>query len=232
MRKLEFLLPEKAELEVNEVEFDNKQVSLKVSSNHPTARCPDCGQESDKVNTSYERNPSDLPCARNGIQLQMKVRSFFCKNEGCSHRTFAERFPGVVAPYARRTERRTEQQQEVAFALGGEAGARLLKSLGMPTSPDTLIRLIRRAPDGSGPTAGATDFLAPRCGCFWNRRIDILCQWDSTGSFRCDPCPFFSLEQRADRGTGQPLEVHQTSDVWPRQLCPPAPPRSWSPALS
>ncbi|WP_179131538.1 transposase, partial [Candidatus Entotheonella palauensis] len=56
-------------------------------------------------------------------------------------------FPGVVAPYARRTERRTEQLQEVAFALGGEAGARLLKSLGMPTSPDTLIRLICRAPE-------------------------------------------------------------------------------------
>ena len=36
--------------------------------------------------------------------------------------------------------------EQVGFALGGEAGARLARCLGMPTSPDTLLRLIRAAP--------------------------------------------------------------------------------------
>ena len=36
--------------------------------------------------------------------------------------------------------------EQVGFALGGEAGARLARCLGMPASPDTLLRLIRAAP--------------------------------------------------------------------------------------
>ncbi|MEZ4866121.1 MAG: hypothetical protein R3C14_32695 [Caldilineaceae bacterium] len=36
--------------------------------------------------------------------------------------------------YARQTGRLAQGQQEVAFAMGGEAGTRLLKILGMPTN--------------------------------------------------------------------------------------------------
>lgn len=40
----------------------------------------------------------------------------------------------------------------VGFALGGEAGARLLHQLGLATSPDTLVREIRRTPLDVLPT--------------------------------------------------------------------------------
>jgi len=55
--------------------------------------------------------------------------------------------PSLVVPYARRTNRLAGQQQRAAFALGGEAGACLLAIMGMPVSPDTLLRLIRKAPE-------------------------------------------------------------------------------------
>ena len=45
------------------------------------------------------------------------------------------------------SNRLAHQQQKVAFALGGEAGAILLTIMGMAVSPDTLLRLIRKAPE-------------------------------------------------------------------------------------
>ena len=80
------------------------------------------------------------------MKLVLRVRKFFCKAPSCERRIFTERLPGVVAPRARTTERLTVLLQAVAFALGGEAGARLAKCIGLTTSPATLISLIRRTP--------------------------------------------------------------------------------------
>jgi transposase len=74
------------------------------------------------------------------------VRKFFCREQGCPRRIFTERVPEVAAPYARRTTRLNEVLQLLAFALGGEAGARLVARLGMAVSPATLLRLVRQAP--------------------------------------------------------------------------------------
>ena len=56
------------------------------------------------------------------------------------------RLPGLIAPRARRTRRLGAAQGRVGVALGGEAGARLLPHLGMPASPATVLRLVRRMP--------------------------------------------------------------------------------------
>ena len=68
-------------------------------------------------------------------------------------RVFTERLPGVVAPGARTTERLTMLLRAIAFALGGEAGARLAKRIGVSPSPATMISLIRRTPLPNPPAA-------------------------------------------------------------------------------
>jgi len=75
--------------------------------------------------------------------VRLEVRRFVCATRGCPRNTFAERFPTLTHAYARRTLRQTEALVEVAFANGGKAGAQLAKRLAMPTSRDTLLRLIR-----------------------------------------------------------------------------------------
>ncbi len=80
------------------------------------------------------------------MKLILRVRKFFCKAPSCERRVFTERLPGVVAPRARTTERLSMLLQADAFALGGEAGARLAKRIGLVVSPATLISLIRRTP--------------------------------------------------------------------------------------
>jgi transposase len=61
----------------------------------------------------------------------------------CTRRIFAERFDGVLARYARRTDEATELLTAFALQAGGEGGARLAQKAGVPTSPDTLLRLLQ-----------------------------------------------------------------------------------------
>jgi transposase len=70
----------------------------------------------------------------------VRVRKFFCDNDACPRRIFAERLADVARAYARRTDRQRGALTTIAFAVGGEAGARLARKLGMLISPDTLLR--------------------------------------------------------------------------------------------
>lgn len=80
------------------------------------------------------------------MKLVLNVRKFFCQISSCKRRIFTERLPEVVAPYSRATERLTMLLRAIAFALGGEAGSRLAKRIGVAISPATLISVIRRTP--------------------------------------------------------------------------------------
>jgi len=79
--------------------------------------------------------------------LEITVPRFFCDNNDCHYRTFAQRLPSIIKPYARRTERLKKRQLSIAFATSGEVGAWLLRVLGMPISHDTLLRMVRSAPE-------------------------------------------------------------------------------------
>jgi transposase len=79
------------------------------------------------------------------VRVRLEVRCFVCRTRGCPRTTFAERFPTLTRAYARRTLRQADALTEVAFAVGGKAGAQLAKRLAMPTSRDTRLRLIRSA---------------------------------------------------------------------------------------
>jgi transposase len=64
----------------------------------------------------------------------------------CPRRIFTERLAAFVASHARRSHGLRAALRRVALAIGGEGGARLATALAMPTSPDTLLRLIRSFP--------------------------------------------------------------------------------------
>jgi len=74
------------------------------------------------------------------------VRRFVCDYPRCAQRIFCERLPTLVAPFARRTVRLRRALEVVGVAVGGENGARVACQLGMATSPDTLLRAVRRVP--------------------------------------------------------------------------------------
>jgi transposase len=137
------LLPDPERLHLIGVFADDHGITLAAAVGVDRARCPGCGIEAERVHSHYVRAPADLPWQGIAVRLRLQVRRFFCDNHACARRIFAERLPGVVAPHARRTERLAAWFSHVAFALGGEAGARLLRLLGVATSGDSLLRHIR-----------------------------------------------------------------------------------------
>ena len=122
------------------------QILLHLTTTHPRASCPYCGTPSTRVHSRYRRTVADLPWGTHTIVLLLHVRKFVCAASTCPYRTFAERLPAVVAPYARRTPPRTATLRALGLALGGQAAARLSQHLWMPTSRDTLLRLVRALP--------------------------------------------------------------------------------------
>ena len=85
------------------------------------------------------------------MTLQVRARRFRCLNPACSRQTFVERLFGTAPAAARRTERLGDLQCHLGLALGGEAGMRLAERLAMPTSADTLLRLVCKAASGAEP---------------------------------------------------------------------------------
>ena len=72
------------------------------------------------------------------------MRRFFCDNGGCGQRVFTERLARTAPRYARRTGRLGVALEQITRALGGYAGARLARQLGILASGSTLLRQLRR----------------------------------------------------------------------------------------
>ena len=133
-----------ADLCLVDVQLGHEGLTLVLRSRLTSAACPACAQPSTHVHGHYTRRLADLPCQGKVVHAHLEVRRFACRTRGCPRTTFAERFPELTRPYARRTLRQAESLTEIAFAQGGKGGAQLAKRLAMPTSRDTLLRLIRR----------------------------------------------------------------------------------------
>jgi len=146
------LLPLEHGLHLEDVTIGPDRIVATVVATLSRGTCPACGTWSEAIHSQYQRTITDLPWGQQTVQLQLRVRKFFCRQPTCSRRIFAERLPAVVAPYARRTSRLTEVVRLLAFALGGEPGARVVERLGMATSPATMLRLIRRTAVVTAPT--------------------------------------------------------------------------------
>lgn len=141
--EIESLLPSMQNMRLEGVKIGAKKLMFSLVSMQKEVVCPACAHNSHRRHSCYQRRVIDLAWADRMACLALQVRRFFCDNPACSKRTFSERLPEIVAPYARRTQRLAEKQRQVGLAFGGEAGARMLTELMMPLSGDTLLRLIR-----------------------------------------------------------------------------------------
>jgi transposase len=143
-----------------------EELTLVAVTVSPTAACPVCGAVSTRAHSNYLRTFADLPCVQTPVRLHLHTRRFFCEASDCPRRIFTERLPEVAGPYARRTLRLAEALQQIAHALGGEAGARMSARLGMAVSADTLLRQLaaRAISESETPRVLGVDDWALRKG--------------------------------------------------------------------
>src|SRR5690349_18453777 len=124
------LVPDPARLRLVCLTASETAITMVVCTKAAKAPCPRCGQASHRAHSRYQRTLADLPWNGWAVQIRLQARRFFCDNRACERHIFTERIPTIAAPYARRTNRLTAWFAQVAFALGGVPGARLLQHSG------------------------------------------------------------------------------------------------------
>lgn len=155
------LLPWLSRVRLDAISATDQRIDIELTTTQAEATCPLCGTCSRSVHSRYDRTVADLAWTSTPVQLSIHTRRFFCRNPTCVRIIFTERLPTLVAPSARRSRRLATEQRHLALDQGGEAGARTATRQGMPVSPRTMMRLIKRTPMAQQPTPrvlGVDDF--------------------------------------------------------------------------
>jgi transposase len=159
------LLPGPHTLELVALRATATQITIVAQPRATSAPCPLCGAVSRRIHSRYHRRVLDLPWSGVSVRLELTVRRFFCAAPSCARQIFTERLPEVVAPSARRTLRLTAWLSAIGLALGGAAGSRLLRALGVLQSRATLLRQVSALSLDApivGPAIGIDEFAFRR----------------------------------------------------------------------
>ncbi len=141
------IFPQLRGFRLEQVRADANGLIVAATSTQRSALCPVCCSLASHIHSRYQRRITDLPSAGHVVTLLIHARRFFCRNPRCPRRTFRERLPTLAAPRARASHGVRATLTHIGFALGGAAGARLARLLGLPTSDATVLRLVRAMPD-------------------------------------------------------------------------------------
>jgi transposase len=164
--QLRTLLPAPSLLQIDYLVASDVLITVVARTCKPEATCPGCGRTATRVQSRYTRRLADLPWHGIPVRLQLRLRRFFCDQRQCPTVIFTERIPALAEPYSRRTRRQAQTLDQIGYALGGEAGARLAASLGISVSADTVLRRLhgRRPRGGAAPRVLGVDDWALRRG--------------------------------------------------------------------
>ncbi|MFD7408685.1 ISL3 family transposase [Streptomyces sp. NPDC059866] len=171
---------------MDEVRAEDGGIALTVRTVTSEAACPDCGGVSGRVHGGYRRRLADLAAAGQRVVIDLLVRRFLCPEAACGRRTFVEQVDGLTERFARRTPLLRRSLEKIALALAGRPGARLAAHLSIPTSANSLLRLVRKLPDkrvGVAPRVLGVDDFALKKGHVYGtiildmetgERVDVL----------------------------------------------------------
>ena len=138
------LLPSSTEVRLVCLRQMAEAVQVELRTCQPSSSCPSCSTASSRVHSRYARKLMDLPWQGLPVSTLLRARKFFCLHKECTTRIFTEQLPGTVKRYARWSCRSSESLRWLTFALGGRAGSRLARRLGLLAGRTALLRELRR----------------------------------------------------------------------------------------
>lgn len=163
-------------MSLDRVDVETKTITIQTHVEAAEAACPICQTLAQRVHSHYRRTLHDVPYGTKALRLVVQVRRFFCDNQDCPRKIFAERLAALTSAKARMTTRFVGGLAEVGFALGGRAGAQLGAELGWRQSRSTILRTLRRLPEpkrATPPLLGVDDWAFRRRSMYGTLLLDL-----------------------------------------------------------
>lgn len=144
------------DLLIESVLTTDNEIDIKMRSQTPKCNCPKCLMESSSLHATHHRNVQDLPIYGKRVMLDINLYEFNCVNPQCSVTSFTETFEDFLNNYSYMTERLVDLMTTPAIETSCESCARILKSMNIKTSGDTVIRtLIKKFEKQPKPECGS-----------------------------------------------------------------------------
>ena len=132
-------------LEIEFVAEEEKAICIIMQSKTKHCNCPKCKMETVSRHATHHRKVQDLPILGKRVMLDINLYEFNCVNPDCVITSFTETFENFLNNYSYMTERLVDLMTNIAIETSCESCARILKSMNIKTSGDTVIRtLIKR----------------------------------------------------------------------------------------
>jgi len=138
------ILPANLRLKAKSYHYQHGSILIDAFSCQSGSKCPLCSKKSNRVHSRYERSLADLAISGSIVKLKLLFRRYFCDNTACPRIIFTERFIKGILPYGRRLTRARALISKMALELGANKGANISRFAGVPVSPSTAIRILKK----------------------------------------------------------------------------------------
>jgi len=173
-------------LQIIKIKEEKGQITIRMKSKTHSEHCPKCGKESERYHAVYTRTVQDLPIYQKNVILKIKAYKYDCENEKCEVKSYSEKYDEFIGKCGRMTDRLENFIRTLALETNCEGAAAICKELGIRTSGDTIIRILRKMVDvpavECGEVIGVDDFAYRKgktyctviCDGITKKPVDIL----------------------------------------------------------
>jgi len=149
-------------VQIIKIEEESKQIKITMKSRKHSHKCPECGHNAEVYHAVYIRTVQDLPIFQKNVILEIKAYDYYCENKECTRVSFGEDYNGFIGRSDRMTERLESFIRTLALETNCDGAAAICTELGIRTSGDTIIRILRQladiAAEKCGEAIGVDDF--------------------------------------------------------------------------
>ncbi len=152
-----------ADLEIYQIDETDDTIFIRMHSRSKSCTCHKCGTLLDKHHGSHHRTVQDLPILGKRVMLDMQIFDYECCSDTCKSFAATETFDGFLSYNSRMTDRLEDFACLLAIETSCEASARIMRSMNVKISGDTIIRLLlkrysKQPSEICGSIVGVDDF--------------------------------------------------------------------------
>lgn len=131
-----------SDLKILSIEDTHDKIIIHMHSTSTSCTCHRCGALLHQHHGSHRRTVQDLPILGKRVILDMQIYDYECNSDACASFAPTETFGGFLSYNSRMTDRLEDFACVLAVETSCEASARIMKSMNVKISGDTIIRLL------------------------------------------------------------------------------------------